>query len=134
MPAGESQTADQPPGGREPRASNSALVAGRHSRLRLSARVADTDLHCPPCRLAITRTARSRPLVHCPRCLGRGRTRVELFASTLRAQQLYADGAPRADAGAERHANGARTHDGHRDWGRRLGRVLMGSATKEGNR
>ena len=128
--------ADQPPGSRDrkPRASNSAPVTGRHSRLRLSASAADTYLNCPRCGLAIAQTARSRPLVHCPRCLGRARTRVELFASTLRAEQLYADGAPCADAGAERHANGATPDDGHRDWARRLGRVLLGSATKEANR
>ena len=89
-------------------------------------------LNCPRCGLGIAQTARSRPLVHCPRCLGRARTRVELFASTLRAEQLYADGAPRADAGSERDTNGAKPDDDHTDRARRPGMVLLGGATKSG--
>jgi hypothetical protein len=63
----------------------------------LSVRVANTYLNCPRCGLAIARTARSRPLAHCPRCFGRARIRVEMFASTLRAEQLYANGALSAE-------------------------------------
>jgi hypothetical protein len=88
-------------------------------------------LNCPRCGLGIAQTARSRPFVHCPRCLGRARTRVELFASTLRAEQLYADGAPWARAGTERDTNGANADDNHTDRGRRPRRVLLGSATKK---
>jgi len=91
-------------------------------------------LNCPRCGLGIAQTAGSRRFVHCPRCLGRARTRVELFASTLRAEQLYADGAPCADAGTERHTNGAKADDDHSDRARRLGKVLPGSASREGNR
>jgi hypothetical protein len=90
-------------------------------------------LNCPRCGLGIAQTARSRPFVHCPRCLGRARTRVELFASTLRAEQLYADGAPGANAGTERDTNGAKPDDSHTDRARRPGRVLLGSATKKAN-
>ncbi len=45
-------------------------------------------LDCPPCGLGIAQTAPSRPFIHSPRCLGRARTRVELFASTLQAEQF----------------------------------------------
>jgi hypothetical protein len=95
-------------------------------------RTAEIYLNCPRCGLGITLTTRSRPLVHCPRCLGRARTRVELFASTLRAEQLYADGAPGADAGSGRDRNEAKPDDDHADRARRPRSVLLGSATKSG--
>ena len=91
-------------------------------------------LNCPRCGLGIAQTAPARPFVHCPRCLGRARTRVELFASTLRAEQLYAHGAPWANAGTERDTNGAKPDDNHTDRARRPGGVLLGSATKQASR
>ena len=90
-------------------------------------------LNCPRCGLGIAQTARSRLFVHCPRCLGRARTRVELFASTLRAERLYADGAPWANAGTERGTRAAKPDGNHIDRARRLGMLLLGSATKKGN-
>ena len=134
MPVGEDRSADQqrhsrdrkPRSGQEhPDHRPPALKPG------LLRRTAEMYLNCPRCGLGIAQTARSRPFVHCPRCLGRARTRVELFASTLRAEQLYADGAPWAHAGTERDTNGANAHDNHTDRGRRPGRVLLGSATKK---
>ena len=91
-------------------------------------------LNCPRCGLGIVQTARSRPLVHCPRCLGRARTRVELYASTMRAERLYADGAPRADAGCGRDRNEAKPVGDHTDRARRPRGVLQRSATKSGDR
>ena len=46
-------------------------------------------LTCPRCRLSIRPRALSLQLVHCPRCVARARTLVELFASTLPAERLY---------------------------------------------
>ena len=46
-------------------------------------------LTCPRCRLSIRPRALSLQLVHCPRCVARTRTLVELFASTLPAERLY---------------------------------------------
>jgi len=101
MRAGEHEKgmAGEPRGSRDrqPRAGNDAPITGRHARVGPSASVADMYLNCPPCGLAIAQTLRSRPLAHCPRCLGRGRGRVGMFASTLRAEQLYANGAPSAE-------------------------------------
>ncbi len=131
MPVGESQHAEQPPGSRDrkPRASNSASVT--HSRPGLSPPTAHTYLNCPRCGLTIAWTVRCRPLVHCPRCLGRTRTPVELFASTQRAEQSYAGAAPRADA--ERNANGATSDDrdpiGHADLEWRSSGALRDSGT-----
>lgn len=48
-------------------------------------------LTCPRCRLSIRPRAPSLQLVHCPRCVARTRTLVELFASTLPAERLYSD-------------------------------------------
>jgi hypothetical protein len=90
-------------------------------------------LNCPRCGLGIAQTAPSRPFVHCPRCLGRACNRVELFASTLRAEQLYADGAPWANVGTERDTSGAKPGGNHTGRARRPGRVLLGSATKKAN-
>lgn len=73
-----------------------AQATARHSRSGLSTSAADVYLNCPRCGLAIAQTARSHTWAHCPRCLGRTRTRVEMFASTLGAEQLYANGAPAA--------------------------------------
>lgn len=112
MPGCEHERADERPGsrGRKPRASNSSQVTARHSRLGLSASAAETFLNCPRCGLAIAQTARSRALAHCPRCIAR----VEMFAARLRAERLYADGAPSAEDGAESAANGATPDAGDR--------------------
>jgi hypothetical protein len=53
-----------------------------------------TYLNCPRCRLSIGRRGRWPEILHCPRCLARSRMLVELFASTLRADQLYGERAP----------------------------------------
>ena len=50
-------------------------------------------LICPRCRLSIRLRGPSLRIVHCPRCVARTRTLVELFASTLPAEQLYDDAA-----------------------------------------
>jgi hypothetical protein len=65
--------------------------------------LADAADRSPNLGLAIAHTERSRALAYCPRCLGRAYTRLEMSASTLRAEQLYGDAAPSADAdvGAE---------------------------------
>jgi hypothetical protein len=47
-------------------------------------------------------------------------------ASTLGAEQLYADGAPSAGAPPERHANGAKPDDEHHDRARRPGNGASG--------
>jgi hypothetical protein len=46
-------------------------------------------LTCPRCRLSIKPRSPSLQMIHCPRCVARTRTLVELFASTLPAEQLY---------------------------------------------
>ena len=48
-------------------------------------------LTCPRCRLSIRQRALSLQLIHCPRCVARTRTLVELSASTLPAERLYSD-------------------------------------------
>jgi hypothetical protein len=55
-------------------------------------------LNCPRCGLTITPRAAWLSVRHCPRCLARSRTAVELFSSRLPAKALYASGAaPRPD-------------------------------------
>lgn len=49
-------------------------------------------LNCPRCRLSIRPGALSLHIVHCPRCVARSRAVVEMFVSTLPADQLYGDG------------------------------------------
>jgi len=134
MPRGEHESADEPPGNRnrKPSASNSAPVAGRYSCRRFSSRAAPTSLNCPRRGSTIAQTAQWRPFVHCPRCLGCARTRVELFASTLRAEQLHANRAPFANAGRERQAHGAKPDDEHGDRAPRLGTELPGARSKKG--
>jgi hypothetical protein len=60
-------------------------------------------LNCPRCGLTITPRAAWLVVRHCPRCLARSHTAVELFSSRLPAKALYASGsAPRAEGlGAE---------------------------------
>jgi len=53
------------------------------------ARTATPFLNCSRCGLSIA--LRSRPNAHCPRCLGRTGTIVELFSFRLPACALYAD-------------------------------------------
>jgi hypothetical protein len=55
-------------------------------------------------------------MVHCPRCVARTRTLVELFASTLPTEQLYGDAAPSPNA-ARRGVRTPRNPDGARDDG-----------------
>ncbi len=47
-------------------------------------------LNCPRCRLSIEVRSRWLAIVHCPRCVARSRTLVELFHSQLSAEALYA--------------------------------------------
>ena len=49
-------------------------------------------MNCPHCRLSIELNSRWLTVRHCPRCLGRNRTLVELFRAPLPAHLLYADG------------------------------------------
>ena len=48
-------------------------------------------MNCPHCRLSIERNPHWLTIRHCPRCLGRNRTLVELFNSSLPAHVLYVD-------------------------------------------
>jgi hypothetical protein len=55
-------------------------------------------LNCPQCGLSIVPRAKWVRVEHCPRCLARSHTPVELFASRLPTQDLYRDGlAPSAE-------------------------------------
>jgi hypothetical protein len=135
MPVGEDRSADhqrrsrdRTPGSRQEHPDHRA-PAIKAGLLRRAPR--ETHLNCPRCGLGIAQTARSRPFGHCPRCLGRARIWVELFASTLRAEQLHADGAPCAGAGSKRDANDAKPEDKHTDRTRRPGRVRPGSAANK---
>lgn len=49
-------------------------------------------LNCPRCGLSIVPRAERLRVEHCPRCLARCRTVVELFASRLPTEELYRDG------------------------------------------
>ena len=55
------------------------------------ARPALPFLNCPRCGLSISLRSRSPANAHCPRCLGRNGTIVELFSSRLPAAALDAD-------------------------------------------
>jgi hypothetical protein len=48
-------------------------------------------LNCPRCGLSITLKTHWLAIKHCPRCLGRHRTLVEMFRSPLPADALYAN-------------------------------------------
>jgi hypothetical protein len=63
-------------------------------------------LNCPRCGLTITPRAAWLVVRHCPRCLARSHTAVELVSSRLPAKALYASGsAPRSDGlGSERRS------------------------------
>jgi hypothetical protein len=66
-------------------------------------------LNCPRCGLTITPRFPWLAMRHCPRCLARNRTIVELFSSGLPAAALYADGSvPQADGNGSRRRNSAR--------------------------
>ncbi len=67
------------------------------------ARPATPFLNCPRCGLSISLRSRGLANPHCPRCLERHSTIVELFSSGLPADALYADNSlPRADCARER--------------------------------
>jgi hypothetical protein len=51
-------------------------------------------LTCPRCRLSIELKSQWLTIRHCPRCLGRNRTLVELFNSPLPADVLYGHNPP----------------------------------------
>lgn len=56
-------------------------------------------LNCPRCGLSIEVRSRWLAIRHCPRCVARTRTVVELFSSGLPADALYATGSlPQASA------------------------------------
>ena len=74
-------------------------------------------LNCPRCRLSIRLRGPSLRMVHCPRCVARTRTLVELFASTLPAEQLYDDAAHSARRHPPRRAHVPKPPDGARDDG-----------------
>ena len=136
MSVGEDRSAAQPrpAATASPARSKSIPITGRrHSSPAFSREPLEMYLNCPRCGLGIAQMAPSRPFVHCPRCLGRARARVELFASALRAEQLYPDGAPWANAGTERDTSGANPDDNHTDRARRPESVLLASATKTAN-
>ena len=63
----------------------------------------DCFLNCPRCGLTITPRVAWLSVRHCPRCLARTHTLVELFVTRLPAQALYAHGSePQAEgSGAE---------------------------------
>jgi hypothetical protein len=49
-------------------------------------------LNCPRCGLSIAVRSRWLAIKHCPRCVARQRTVVELFGSRLPARVSYAEG------------------------------------------
>jgi hypothetical protein len=56
-------------------------------------------LNCPRCGLSIALRSRWLAITHCPRCVARSRTIVELFSSRLPARALYGENwLPQADA------------------------------------
>ncbi len=56
-------------------------------------------LNCPRCGLSIAVRSRWLAIRHCPRCVARSRTIVELFGSRLPARVLYGESwLPQADA------------------------------------
>jgi hypothetical protein len=56
-------------------------------------------LNCPRCGLSIALRSRWLAITHCPRCVARSHTIVELFSSRLPAPVLYVENwLPRADA------------------------------------
>jgi hypothetical protein len=62
-------------------------------------------LNCPRCGLSIAVRSRWLAITHCPRCVARARTVVELFSSRLPARALYGENClPRADT--EAHVDG----------------------------
>jgi hypothetical protein len=66
---------------------------------RSDARPSAPYLNCPRCGLSIEVRSRWLAIRHCPRCVARTRTVVELFSSGLPADALYAfDSLPQASA------------------------------------
>ena len=66
-------------------------------------------LNCPRCGLSIAPRAEWLQIEHCPRCLARSRTLVELFASTLPTEALYRhDLAPGAEHDTDGHTGSDR--------------------------
>ncbi len=62
-------------------------------------RNAGSYLNCPRCGLSIGIRSPWLAITHCPRCIARARTAVELFGSEMPASVLYANGSlPSADA------------------------------------
>jgi hypothetical protein len=62
-----------------------------------------SHLNCPRCGLTIVPRVSWLAIRHCPRCLARTRTVVEMFSSRLPAEVLYAEGSlPLGDAAADR--------------------------------
>jgi len=59
----------------------------------LSAIESGSHLNCPRCGLSIRVRAGWLAVEHCPRCLGRSRIAVQMFASALPTVDLYAEGA-----------------------------------------
>jgi hypothetical protein len=60
---------------------------------------ATPSLNCPRCGLSIALRSRWLAITHCPRCVARSRTIVELFSSRLPAPVLYGENwLPGADA------------------------------------
>lgn len=69
--------------------------------LAVDARAATSFLNCPRCGLSVEVRSRWMAIKHCPRCLGRARTLVELFSSSLPVEVLYAERLrPRGAVGA----------------------------------
>jgi hypothetical protein len=65
-------------------------------------------LNCPRCGLSIDVRSRWLAVTHCPRCVARAHTIVELFSSRLPARALYGESwRPRADAEADVHGREA---------------------------
>ena len=54
-------------------------------------------LNCPRCGLTIRPRAEWLAVEHCPRCLARRRTAVNMFASTVLADEPYGERATPAD-------------------------------------
>ncbi len=89
----------EPPGSADRRYQGSC-VGNPMTDIAFDARAATFFLNCPRCGLSVEVRSRWMAIRHCPRCLGRARTLVELFSSSLPAEALYAEGLrPRAAVG-----------------------------------
>ncbi len=76
---------------------------------RFDVRLTASYLNCPRCGLSIEVRSPLLAIRHCPRCIGRSRTVVELFGSGLPVDALYAENSRPAVASRRRAARSQRS-------------------------